>query len=304
MTLQVVHHPAYVAPMPAGHRFPMGKFGAVMARLLADGVVQPDAVAIPEPAPEAWLELAHARSYVRAVLNGTLDATAVRRIGFPISEAVVRRSRAAVGGTMLAARLALEDGIACNTAGGSHHAFADFGAGFCVFNDVAVAARVLLAEGRVARVLVVDLDVHQGDGTAAIFAGEPRVTTFSIHCRTNFPARKQRSDLDVGLEPAVEDDAYLAALSECLPGLLDEGRPDLVFFNAGVDTHAGDRLGRLAMTEAGLWRREQLVFESCLGRGIPVVGVLGGGYAPDLETLARLHIIQHRVATSCLRRYG
>jgi acetoin utilization deacetylase AcuC-like enzyme len=262
------------------------------------------AIAVPQPAPEHWLELAHTPAYVRAVLEQTLDAPAARRIGFPISDGVVRRSRAAIGGTVLAARLALEHGVACNTAGGSHHAFDGFGAGFCVFNDVAVAARVLLAEGRVARVLLVDLDVHQGDGTAAIFAGEPRVTTFSIHCRTNFPARKQQSDLDIDLEPAVEDEAYLAVLADRLPGLLDEGRPDLVFFNAGVDTHADDRLGRLAMTEAGLWRRERMVFEACLGRGIPVVGVLGGGYAPDLETLARLHTIQHRVATSCLRRYG
>ena len=304
MTLRVVHHPAYVAPMPPGHRFPMGKFGAVMARLLADGVVTPDAIAVPEPAPEPWLELAHTPAYVRAVLDRTLDATAVRRIGFPITAAVVRRSRAASGGTVLAARLALEHGLACNTAGGSHHAFAGFGAGFCVFNDVAVAARVLLSEGRVSRILVVDLDVHQGDGTAAIFADEPRVITFSVHCRTNFPVRKQQSDLDIALDPAVEDHAYLTMLAERLPGLLEDGRPDLAFFNAGVDTHADDRLGRLAMTEAGLWRREQLVVDACLGRGIPVVGVLGGGYASDLETLARLHTIQHRVASASLRRYA
>ncbi len=302
MPLPVVHHPAYVAPMPTGHRFPMAKFGRLMALLLEDRVVAPAQIRVPEPAPVASLELAHARAYVDAVLNQTLDAAAVRRIGLPITAGVAARARAANGGTLLTARLALEHGLACNTAGGSHHAFADHGSGFCVFNDVAVAAHVLLAEDRIERALVIDLDVHQGDGTAAIFRDEPRVFTFSMHCRLNFPLRKQASDLDLALEAGLEDDAYLALLAEHLPGLLEDVRPDLVFYNAGVDPHVDDQLGRLALTADGLERRERLVLETCLKAGVPVAGVVGGGYAPDLEQLVRLHAILPRVAAELLAR--
>ena len=295
--LPIVHHPAYVAPMPADHRFPMAKFGQLMVRLLADSVVEPAQVHRPEPAPRAWLELAHERKYVGAVLDQRLDPAAVRKIGLPITPEVAARSRAANGGTVLTARLALEHGIACNTAGGSHHAFADHGSGFCVFNDVAVAAHVLLAEGRIERALVVDLDVHQGDGTAAMLQDEPDVFTFSMHCRTNFPLRKQTSDLDLALEADLDDDSYLRLLADHLPGLLQEIRPDLVFYNAGVDPHVDDKLGRLALTEAGLWQRERYVLQTCIKAGVPVAGVIGGGYAPDLEKLTRLHSILHRVAT-------
>jgi acetoin utilization deacetylase AcuC-like enzyme len=201
----------------------------------------------------------------------------------------------AAAGTVLAARLALRHGLACNTAGGSHHAFAGFGSGFCVFNDVAVAARLLLAEGSVGRVLVVDLDVHQGDGTAAIFAADPSVVTFSMHCRTNFPARKQQSDLDVALEPGIGDEEYLAALDAVLGPLLDRVRPDLVFYNAGVDPHVDDQLGRLALSDAGLAARERRVLDACLGRGLPLACVLGGGYAPTVDLVAARHAILHRV---------
>jgi acetoin utilization deacetylase AcuC-like enzyme len=301
MSLPIVHHPAYVAPMPAGHRFPMAKFGRLMAHLLKEGVVAPVQVCVPEPAPVEWLRLAHAGEYANAVLTQRLDVAAVRRIGLPITPEVARRARAATAGTVLTARLALEHGLACNTAGGSHHAFADHGSGFCVFNDVAVASRVLLAEGAVARILVVDLDVHQGDGTAAIFEGDPRVFTFSMHCRTNFPLRKQRSDLDVALDAGLEDHPYLRLLADHLPGLLEDVRPDLVFYNAGVDPHALDRLGRLALTEQGLWRRERFVLETCLNAGVPVAGVIGGGYDDDLDRLARLHAILPRVAAQLLR---
>jgi acetoin utilization deacetylase AcuC-like enzyme len=296
MSLPVVHHPDYVAPMPPGHRFPMAKFGRLMAHLLEDHVVAPAQIHRPELAPAAWLEQAHTPAYVAAVLGLQLDAAAERRLGLPVTPEVVRRARAANGGTVLTARLALQHGLACNTAGGSHHAFADHGSGFCVFNDVAVAARLLLAEGRIERALVIDLDVHQGDGTAAICADDARIHTFSMHCRTNFPLRKQTSDMDLALDADLEDDAYLALLAEHLPGLLEEVRPDLAFFNAGVDPHVDDRLGRLALTDRGLWRRERLVLETCLGAGVPVAGVIGGGYAPGLEQLVRLHSILHRVA--------
>jgi acetoin utilization deacetylase AcuC-like enzyme len=280
----------------------MAKYGRLMAYLLKDDVVTPAQLHRPEPAPVAWLELAHTPAYVDAALAQTLDPAAVRRIGLPVTPEVVLRSRAATGGTVLTARLALEHGLACNTAGGSHHAFAGHGAGFCVFNDVAVAARVLLAEGRIERALVVDLDVHQGDGTAAICADDARIHTFSMHCRINYPVRKQTSDLDLALDAELGDDAYLALLAGRLPALLQEVRPDLVFFNAGVDPHEGDRLGRLALTEQGLWRRERLVLETCLAAGVPVAGVIGGGYAPDLEQLVRLHSILHRAASELFER--
>jgi acetoin utilization deacetylase AcuC-like enzyme len=302
MSLPVVHHSVYRAPMPPGHRFPMAKYGRLIAYLLEDDVVTPAQLHRPEPAPVAWLELAHTPAYVDAALAQTLDPAAVRRIGLPVTPEVVLRSRAATGGTVLTARLALEHGLACNTAGGSHHAFAGHGAGFCVFNDVAVAARVLLAEGRIERALVVDLDVHQGDGTAAICADDARIHTFSMHCRINYPVRKQTSDLDLALDAELGDDAHLALLAGRLPALLQEVRPDLVFFNAGVDPHEGDRLGRLALTEQGLWRRERLVLETCLAAGVPVAGVIGGGYAPDLEQLVRLHSILHRAASELFER--
>jgi acetoin utilization deacetylase AcuC-like enzyme len=239
---------------------------------------------------------------VEAVLSQSLDLAAARRIGLPITREVATRSRAANGGTVLTARLALAHGIACNTAGGSHHAFAAYGSGFCVFNDVAVAARVLLEEALVERVLVIDLDVHQGDGTAAIFLDDPRVFTFSVHCRTNFPLHKQESDLDLALDAGLEDEPYLALLAERLPGLLEDVRPHLVFYNAGVDPHVDDRLGRLALTGQGLRRRERLVLETCLKAGVPVAGVVGGGYATDLDQLARLHAILPEVAGELFAR--
>ena len=293
MRVPVVHHPAYVAPLPPAHRFPMPKFARLLACLRETGLLLPSQEFVPEPAPRGWLELAHAGSYVSAILEGRLDPAAERRLGLPLSPALAMRARCAVAGTVLAARLALEHGVACNTAGGSHHAFAGFGSGFCVFNDVAVAAALLLAEGLVGRVLVVDLDVHQGDGTAAIFAGEPRVVTFSIHCRANFPARKQQSDLDLALDAGTGDADYLAAVAGLVPALLDRVRPDLVFYNAGVDPHGDDRLGRLAMTDAGLAERERLVLAACRARGVPVACVVGGGYAEDLDRLARRHALLH-----------
>ncbi len=302
--LPIVHHPAYTAPMPATHRFPMGKFERVMRVLLRDGLVVPNQVHRPEPAPRSWLEGAHSKRYVDAVVDQTLSEFAVRRIGLPMSAAVATRAAAANGGTVLTARLALEHGLACNTAGGSHHAFTGHGSGFCVFNDVAVAARLLLAEGKIERALVVDLDVHQGDGTAKMLEDEPRIFTFSMHCRTNFPARKQKSDLDIELEPGIGDLVYLKALADSLPALLETHRPDLVFFNAGVDPHRDDRLGRLALTDAGLERRERQVLETCLRRGVAVAGVLGGGYVADLDRLARLHSILHRVAADVFRAFA
>jgi acetoin utilization deacetylase AcuC-like enzyme len=215
----------------------------------------------------------------------------VRRIGLPRTERVVRRARLAAAGTTLAARLAIEHGIACNAAGGSHHAAADHGAGYCVFNDVAVACATLLAEGRVGRILVFDADVHQGDGTARIFAAEPRVVTVSLHAERNFPARKAVSDIDVGLPDGMENAAYLEALAAALTAALALGPFDLVFYNAGVDVHRDDRLGRLNLTDAGLRARDRMALARLRGAGLPTVGVLGGGYADDPAAVAERHAV-------------
>lgn len=302
--LPIVVHPAYSVPLPAGHRFPMPKFHALRVELERQGLLGAANRFVPEPAPRSWLELVHTPDYVTQILAQTLPREAERRLGLPMCPEVANRARAATAGTVLAARLALEHGIACNTAGGSHHAFADAGTGFCVFNDVAVAAAVLLAEGSVYRVLVVDLDVHQGDGTAALFQDDPRVFTLSLHAASNFPARKQRSDVDVPLARDLGDDAYMETLEATLPPVLDAFAPDLVFYNAGVDPHAADRLGHLALTDDGLLRREAYVLGTVAARGVPVVGVIGGGYDHDRERLARRHAVLHRTAERMLAALG
>ncbi len=297
MPLPLVYHPDYSTPLPEGHRFPMAKFGALYEVLLRDGVATPDQFHCPEEAPAAWLALAHDAAYVEAYLAGTLEAAPMRRIGFPWSAALVHRTRVALAGTVLAAELALEHGLACNLAGGTHHAHASFGSGFCIFNDIAVAPRVLQASGRVGRVLIVDLDVHQGDGSAAIFAGDDSVFTFSMHCQANFPFRKATSDLDVELPNGMDDDAYMARLADLLPGLLEQVKPDIVFYDAGVDPHADDLLGKLALTDAGLYWRDRYVLRETLRRRIPVACVIGGGYSRDIAALARRHALVHRAAT-------
>jgi acetoin utilization deacetylase AcuC-like enzyme len=296
VSLQIVYHPNYVTPLPAGHRFPMAKFGRIYDLLLSDGIATLDQFHIPEIAPREWLEQAHAISYVQAYFDGTLDGKAQRRIGLPWSKGLVKRTRTAVGGTLLTAQLALQAGLACNTAGGTHHAFFDYGSGYCIFNDLAVTARMVQALGLAHKILIIDLDVHQGDGTAAIFQNDPTVFTFSIHCEVNFPFKKQQSDLDVALPAGTEDAAYLKTLAIHLPALLSEVRPDLVLFDAGVDPHQADSLGKLSLTEAGLFRREFLVLQSCTRAGYPVAGVVGGGYAKDLTALARRHTLLHRAA--------
>jgi acetoin utilization deacetylase AcuC-like enzyme len=275
----------------------MGKFQQLQERLLADGVIQPQQVRSPDFPPQAWLEQVHTPEYIQAYCTGTLPDKAQRRIGLPWSAALAQRTRLAVGGTVLTARLALEHGLACNTAGGTHHAFPEYGSGFCIFNDCAIAARVLQQEGRVHRVLMVDLDVHQGDGTAFIFQTDPTVFTFSMHCDSNFPSRKQCSDLDVALPEGMADEAYLQTLAHYLPDVLSLVKPDLVFYNAGVDPHEGDRLGKLALTTTGLYRREMQVLSTCIGHGYPVACVIGGGYAEDLASLAYLHSLVHRAAS-------
>ncbi len=297
--LPLVYHPAYSAPLPSSHRFPMAKFRMLEERLRRGGFGDQAHWWQPLPAPRRWMERVHGRAYLEAFAQGRLEASALRRIGLPATTPLVRRTWLAVGGTVLTARLALERGIACHLAGGTHHAFPDEGSGFCIVNDVAVAARVLLEEGRVRQVLVVDLDVHQGDGTAWIFAEEPRVFTFSAHCASNFPARKQRSDLDLPLADGLEDGAYLTRIGETLPPLLERVRPDLVLYNAGVDPHREDRLGRLCLSDGGLLARDRLVLQACRSRGIPVATVLGGGY-DALEALVERHALVFQAAAEVL----
>ena len=245
---------------------------------------------LPEPMPRRWLEEVHDPDYVTAVLAAAVPAAKERRIGFAVTPAVAARSRVVPGGTWLAAKLALAHGFAANTAGGSHHALADTGAGYCVFNDLALAAVRLVEEATVERVLVVDVDVHQGDGTAALCAGRPGIATYSIHAAKNFPARKARSTLDVALADGVGDDEYIDTLERTLTPLLDDVRPALILYQAGVDPFAGDQLGRLALTDEGLARRERLVAGLAIARGVSLASTVGGGYGPDKPAIARRHV--------------
>ena len=304
MSLPIVFHPDYVVPLPEGHRFPMPKFGKIYETLVKDGIASLDQFHLAPTAPRDWLILAHTSDYVDAYLTGTLDARAMRRIGFPWNAQLVNRTCTALGGTVLAAQLALQAGIACNCAGGTHHAFPDFGSGYCIFNDLGVAARVLQQQGLAQKILIVDLDVHQGDGTALIFQDDPTVFTFSMHCADNFPFRKQQSDLDVELAIGSEDEDYLRTLAEYLPDLLSAVKPDIVFYDAGVDPHKDDKLGKLALSDRGLHRRDRYVLESCLRQGIPVAGVIGGGYDTDHDRLARRHCTLHRAASEVFERMG
>ncbi len=286
----IAFHPAYEAPLPSGHRFPMRKYGLLAETLVAKGLA-PLGFVTPEPASAEILLRAHDPAYVDAVLACDVGRDIERAIGLPVDAALVRRSRASVGGTLLAGRLALAEGLAGSAAGGSHHARRRQGAGFCVLNDVAVAARTLQAEGLVRRVLVVDLDVHQGDGTADCLALSPDLFTLSIHCENNYPAQKIAGDLDIGLPDRLDDAAYLDVLRARLPSLLDAFAPDLVFYNAGVDPHRDDRLGRLCLTDDGLLARDRYVVAQARARGIALAAVIGGGYTHDVEALARRHAL-------------
>ncbi len=301
MSVPIVYHPDYVTPLPDEHRFPMAKFRLLYELLLADRVTTIDRVFTPELPPTAWLELVHDPAYIQAYYTGTLDPKAQRRIGLPWSLELVNRTRIALGGSILTAKLALTSGLACNTAGGTHHAFANYGSGFCIFNDLAIASRVLQQLDLVKQILIVDLDVHQGDGTAAIFQRDPSVFTFSMHCEVNFPGTKQTSDLDLPLPEGMEDEEYLKTLSTYLPDLLDRVRPDLVLYDAGVDPHISDRLGKLALTDTGIFQRDLQVLDTCVSRGYPVACVIGGGYAEDLHSLVYRHSLLHRAANQVYR---
>jgi acetoin utilization deacetylase AcuC-like enzyme len=287
--MRCAYHPDYFVALPPSHPFPMAKYPLLLERLLADGTIGDADLIEPAPASLDDLSLVHTAEYLAALEAGTLEPAAVRRIGVPWSPALWRRSRLAAQGTLEAARAALADGLAANLAGGTHHAFAGHGEGFCVLNDVAVAIRVLQRDGRLRRALVVDLDVHQGNGTAAIFEGDADVFTFSMHGERNYPARKMRSTLDVALADGTGDEEYLELLAGHLADILGRFAPAIVFYLAGVDPVRGDRYGRLALSDDGLRRRDRHVLETCRGRGLPVAITIAGGYAPTPARTAELH---------------
>lgn len=296
MRLPIVHNPAYDAMFSPDHRFPMSKYRLLADAIMREGLAGPGDFHVPAPAPKAWVKLAHDAAYVDQVYACSVPERIEKKIGFPVNERTAFRAQCATAGTVMAARLALEHGVACNTAGGSHHAGRMHGAGFCTFNDVAVAAHVLLADGEIGQALVLDLDVHQGDGTAEIFSGDDRVFTASVHSERNYPQVKATSDYDLALPDGMEDPAYCKTLALVLEELRERVKPDIVFYNAGVDVHRDDRLGRLALTDQGIEQRERMVFAHFHARGIPVCGVIGGGYSKDVEELAQRHSILHRVA--------
>jgi acetoin utilization deacetylase AcuC-like enzyme len=279
----------FVLPLPSHHRFPMGKYARLRERLLADGVFAETDFRIPEGASDAAITRAHCPAYLGRVARGELTPAEQRAIGFPWSERMVERSRRSSGATLAAAREALVRGWGANLAGGTHHAFRDRGEGFCVFNDVAIAARAMQAEAGIQRVVVIDCVVHQGNGTAAIFAKDDSVFTFSIHGARNFPFAKEASDLDIELADGTGDDEYLWHLERGLDEALERARPQLAFYLAGADPYEGDRLGRLSLTLRGLARRDELVLATLFNRRIPVAIAMAGGYAHDIDDSVRIH---------------
>ncbi len=287
--MKVFYSDQFVLPLPEGHRFPMNKYSMLRERVERAYICGPGELLLPHAITDEEILRAHDPDYLKKVVTGTLTGKEIRRIGFPWSERMVERSRRASGGTLDACRAALEQGIAANLAGGTHHAFAGSGEGFCVLNDSAIAARALRAEGLVGKVAVLDTDVHQGNGTAAILHGDPHVFTFSIHGAKNYPFHKEESDFDVPLADGADDDAFLTALSEALDRVLELAAWDLAIFLAGADPFENDKLGRLSVTKEGLARRDQIVLEACRERGIPVAVTMAGGYAKDVGDTVDIH---------------
>ena len=287
--MKVFYSDHFVLPLPEGHRFPMTKYSLLRERVQTSSICGPGELREPGAVTDEEILRAHDRGYLDRVTSGTLTEKEVRRIGFPWSERMVERSRRASGGTLGACRAALEEGFAANLAGGTHHAFAHRGEGYCVFNDSAIAARAVQAAGLAERVVVIDTDVHQGNGTAAILEGDPTVFTFSIHGEKNFPFHKERSDLDTPLPDGADDGEYLDALRSGLERALEGSRPDLAIYLAGADPFEGDRLGRLAVSKAGLAERDRLVLESCRKRDVPVAVTMAGGYSEDVRDIVDIH---------------
>ena len=297
MELPVVNHKDYEAQLNDDNKFPIKKFGELAKSLIKNKIVKN--FYIPEPCSVETLKEAHTEDYINKIKNKTLDKNEIRKIGFPLVDSVVRRSFIATGGTVLATKLALNYGIACNTAGGSHHATSNEGAGFCVFNDVAVAAKYLTSRGLANKILIIDLDVHQGNGNSEIFKNDNQVFTFSMHSKVNYPAKKSVSDLDIELEENLEDREYIDILKNNLK-YLNEEEFDFVFYIAGVDIHYNDRLGKLKISDNGIFERDELVIDNFFSNKIPICGVLGGGYNEDFNKLVELHSSLHKTCAKFL----
>ncbi|KAI5702536.1 hypothetical protein M8J76_013436 [Diaphorina citri] len=298
--LPIIHTNKYECTLPPNHRFPMSKFSKTFNYLVRDKVIDKSKQLIePQQISESIAELVHTKEYVHKFFNGKTTEKEQKVTGFEWSAGLASRVRYETGGTILTALIAVQRGLASSTAGGTHHAFPDHGAGFCLMNDMALAARYLIRHGIVRKVLIVDLDVHQGDGTAFIFDKDPAVFTFSMHCGRNYPFRKQCSDLDVAI-----DVGYQATLKEHLPGILAQFKPDLVIYDAGVDPHQHDELGKLNLTDHGLYMRDYYVLDTAISAGIPVATVTGGGYCADIDQLAQRQTIIHRAATHVYKERG
>jgi acetoin utilization deacetylase AcuC-like enzyme len=290
MELPVINHEDYFAKIGDDHKFPINKFGELANYLLKRKII--NHFHKPYPCSIKTLKGAHSQNYISNIINKSLDQNGVKKIGFPLVDSVIKRSLVATGGTVLASKLALEHRIACNTAGGSHHANFDGGAGYCVFNDVAVAANYLLNKGLVKKILIVDLDVHQGNGNSDIFENNKDVFTFSMHSKSNYPAKKSKSDLDIELEDNTGDQKYIETLKDSIQ-LLNRQKFDFVFYIAGVDVHFNDRLGKLKLSDDGIKKREEIVIGNFFSKKIPICGVLGGGYNKNFDKLVELHSILH-----------
>ena len=297
MELPVVNHPEYVAKINENSVFPIKKFSALAEYLVQNNIVKK--FHIPKECSLETLSRSHSIEYINNIKNKTLDRKAQVRIGFPINNSVIKRSFLATGGTVLASQLALDFKLSCNTAGGSHHAGYDYGAGYCVFNDVAVAANYIKTKKGIKNILILDLDVHQGNGNSEIFKNDKNIFTFSMHCKSNYPAKKSKSDLDIELDDNLEDSSYLEILNKNLANL-NKYSFDFVFYIAGVDVHYQDKLGKLKLTEEGIFERDRIVIDNFFSKKIPLCGVLGGGYNKDFNKLVELHAMLHKNCKSFL----
>jgi len=298
--VKIAYHPLYAHPLPEGHRFPMLKYELIPAQLLHEGVIMEENLFRPERLEEATILLSHQYSYWEQVRDLTLPEREQRRIGFPLNAQLLEREVRIAQGTIDGAFFAAEHGIAFNVAGGTHHAGSDWGEGFCILNDQAIAANYLIANNIYERILIIDLDVHQGNGTAEILQDQPKVFTFSIHGEKNFPFRKEVSDLDIGLEEGVEDEEYLAILAETLPRLYEQHQPQFIFYLAGVDVLSSDKLGHLNLTKAGCRERDRMVFQFCKDHQLPVQVSMGGGYSPEIRDIVDAHCNTFKVGIDIL----
>jgi len=294
--IYIAFSPLYHHPLPEGHRFPMDKYTLIPETLLKEGTFGKQNFFEPKNQGDQLVSIVHSPEYIQKLKKKKLTHTEERRIGFPLSEALLIREELICAGTTQAASLAMENGVSFNVAGGTHHAHREFGEGYCVYNDIAVAASYLLQHKKVKQILVVDLDVHQGNGTASIFADEQRVFTFSMHCENNFPLRKAKSDLDIPLEQLTGDSDYLKILAKHLPKIIDQVKPDFIFFQSGVDILTNDQLGHLNVTKKGCAQRDQMVLETAYIQGIPLTASMGGGYAANLNDIVDAHCNTYRIA--------